>query len=58
VINVLKPWDVGTLLKKDGRWEPDELVVKLKETFPNGIAPEGMMPMMVKATGGEGISLG
>jgi NAD(P)-dependent dehydrogenase (short-subunit alcohol dehydrogenase family) len=58
VINVLKPWDSGVALKKDGRWEPDELVGKLKEAFPSGAAPEGMMPMMVKATGGEGVQLG
>jgi NAD(P)-dependent dehydrogenase (short-subunit alcohol dehydrogenase family) len=58
VINVLKPWDSGVALKKDGRWEPDELVTKLKEAFPGGAAPEGMMPMMVKATGGEGVQLG
>jgi NAD(P)-dependent dehydrogenase (short-subunit alcohol dehydrogenase family) len=58
VINVLKPWDSGVALKKDGRWEPDELVAKLREAFPSGAAPEGMMPMMVKATGGEGVQLG
>jgi NAD(P)-dependent dehydrogenase (short-subunit alcohol dehydrogenase family) len=58
VINALKPWDSGTLLTTDGKWDPDELLAKLKESFPGGIAPEGMMPMMVKATGGEGVQLG
>ena len=58
VINVLKPWDAGTLLTKDGKWEPTELLGKLKEAFPSGVAPEGMMPMMIKATGGEGVQLG
>jgi NAD(P)-dependent dehydrogenase (short-subunit alcohol dehydrogenase family) len=58
VINVLKAWDSGVALKKEGRWEADELVAKLKEAFPSGAAPEGMMPMMVKATGGEGVQLG
>jgi NAD(P)-dependent dehydrogenase (short-subunit alcohol dehydrogenase family) len=58
VVNVLKPWDVGTAISKDGRWEADELLGRLKESFPQGIAPEGMMPMMVKATGGEGVQLG
>jgi NAD(P)-dependent dehydrogenase (short-subunit alcohol dehydrogenase family) len=57
-INVLKPWDSGTVLAKDSRWEADELLTKLNEVFPNGVAPEGMMPMMVKATGGEGVQLG
>ncbi len=58
VVNVLKPWDSGTLLTKDSMWEPEELLAKLKEEFPQGIAPEGMMPMMVKATGGGGVNLG
>jgi NAD(P)-dependent dehydrogenase (short-subunit alcohol dehydrogenase family) len=59
IINVLKPWDVGALLKKDDEaWTSEELLERLKEEFPNGAAPEGMMPMMVKATGGEGVQLG
>ena len=57
-VNVLKPWDSGTVLSKDSRWEADELLTKLNEVFPKGVAPEGMMPMMVKATGGEGVQLG
>ena len=58
VVNVLRGWDSGTILSKEGKWEPDELLGKLKEAFPSGIAPEGMMPMMIKATGGEGVQLG
>jgi len=50
-INVLKPWDSGTLIKQEGKWDPTDLVAKLKETYPNGIAPEGMMPMVLKAAG-------
>src|ERR671914_474779 len=53
VVNVLKPWDIGTVLQTEERWDADELLDKLKEAFPNGAVPEGMMPMMVKATGGE-----
>jgi NAD(P)-dependent dehydrogenase (short-subunit alcohol dehydrogenase family) len=51
VINVLKPWDVGTFVRKDDYWDPDELAGKIKEAFPNGISPEGMMPMLGKASG-------
>ncbi|MDQ3939723.1 MAG: SDR family oxidoreductase [Actinomycetota bacterium] len=51
VINVLKPWDIGTFIRKDDGWTPDELVAQLKETFPSGIAPEGMMPMLGRASG-------
>jgi NAD(P)-dependent dehydrogenase (short-subunit alcohol dehydrogenase family) len=57
-VNVLRAWDSGVALTKDSQWGPEELVAKLNEAFPNGIAPEGMMPMMVKATGGQGVQLG
>ncbi len=56
-INVLKPWDVGVAIKQEGKWDPDELAAKLQESFPNGIAPEGMMAGMIKASGGEGVKL-
>jgi NAD(P)-dependent dehydrogenase (short-subunit alcohol dehydrogenase family) len=57
-INVLRAWDSGVLLTKDGRWEAEDLAAALNEKFPGGVAPEGMMPMMIKATGGEGVQLG
>ena len=57
-VNVLKPWDVGEALVADKKWDPEELASELTKRFPNGIAPEGMMPMMVKATGGKGVQLG
>ncbi|MFP5299033.1 MAG: SDR family oxidoreductase [Actinomycetota bacterium] len=51
-VNVLKPWDAGTLIKKDdGFWDPKELLGQITETFPQGIAPVGMMPMLGKAAG-------
>lgn len=50
-INVLQPWAPGTLLKKDDQWSPEELLDQLTEAFPKGIAPEGMMPIIGKATG-------
>ena len=50
-INVLKPWDVGTEVKQDGPWEPDDLLKALTSAFPNGIAPTGMMDMLGKAAG-------
>jgi NAD(P)-dependent dehydrogenase (short-subunit alcohol dehydrogenase family) len=58
VVNVLRPWDSGVVLTKENRWDADALITKLREVFPSGTAPEGMMPMMVKATGGEGVQLG
>ena len=50
-INVLKPWDTGTLIKQDSKWDPTELAERLKQEFPDGKAPEGMMPMVFKAAG-------
>ncbi|MEA2433699.1 MAG: hypothetical protein QOG54_1156 [Actinomycetota bacterium] len=51
-INVLKPWDVGTFIKGgDSLWDPDALLGELQKAFPNGIQPEGMMPMLGKASG-------
>jgi NAD(P)-dependent dehydrogenase (short-subunit alcohol dehydrogenase family) len=51
VINVLKPWDVGTFLRTDTAWEPDSLLEELKSQFPDGIQPQGMMAMLGKASG-------
>jgi NAD(P)-dependent dehydrogenase (short-subunit alcohol dehydrogenase family) len=51
-INVLKPWDLGTALTKEGPWQPDELAAALKDSFPQGASPEGMMSMLSKAIGG------
>jgi NAD(P)-dependent dehydrogenase (short-subunit alcohol dehydrogenase family) len=56
-VNVLVPWDSGMMFSKEDGWSPDELLAKLTEAFPQGIAPQGMMPMMMKAAGGE-VSLG
>ena len=53
-VNVLKPWDSGTLIHKDDYWDSKELLGKLQETFPNGIAPTGMMEMLGKASGQGG----
>lgn len=53
VVNVLKSWDSGVVLRTDAKWDPDDLLDHLKKALPNGIAPEGMVPMMMKAAGGE-----
>jgi NAD(P)-dependent dehydrogenase (short-subunit alcohol dehydrogenase family) len=53
VVNVLRPWDAGTVMAKEDGWEPDELLAALTDAFPQGLSPEGMMPMMMKAAGGE-----
>ena len=56
-INVLRSWDAGELFAKDDRWDADELLAQLKERFPDGVAPEGMVAMMSKA-GGQSMRVG
>jgi NAD(P)-dependent dehydrogenase (short-subunit alcohol dehydrogenase family) len=56
-INVLRPWGAGELLAKDERWDADELLAQLKERFPDGVAPEGMVALMGKA-GGQSMRVG
>jgi NAD(P)-dependent dehydrogenase (short-subunit alcohol dehydrogenase family) len=56
-VNVLRPWDAGELFAADDRWDGDELLAQLKERFPDGAAPEGMVAMMAKA-GGQSMRVG
>ncbi|MDP9067088.1 MAG: SDR family oxidoreductase [Actinomycetota bacterium] len=54
-VNVLKPWNVGTFIQQgDNMWDPDQLAAQLKQAFPNGIAPVGMMEMLGRAAGQAG----
>jgi NAD(P)-dependent dehydrogenase (short-subunit alcohol dehydrogenase family) len=56
-VNVLRAWDAGELLASDERWDADELLAQLKERFPEGAAPAGMVAMMAKA-GGQSMRVG
>jgi NAD(P)-dependent dehydrogenase (short-subunit alcohol dehydrogenase family) len=56
-INVLRSWDAGELFARDERWDADELLSQLKERFPDGVAPQGMVAMMSKA-GGQSMRVG
>ncbi len=56
-VSVLRPWDAGELLARDSRWDADEFLAALRERFPDGAAPEGMVPMMAKA-GGQSLQVG
>jgi NAD(P)-dependent dehydrogenase (short-subunit alcohol dehydrogenase family) len=51
VVNVLRPWQPGELFTADGRWVADELLSQLKDRFPDGAAPEGMVDLMARAGG-------
>jgi hypothetical protein len=50
-VNVLRPWDAGELFARDGIWDADELLGELRDRFPDGAAPDGMVAMMGKAGG-------
>jgi len=51
VVNVLRPWEAGEAFVADGRWDADELLGALRERFPEGAAPIGMLPAMEQAGG-------
>jgi NAD(P)-dependent dehydrogenase (short-subunit alcohol dehydrogenase family) len=50
-VNALRPWDAGEVFARDGIWDADELLEELRERFPDGAAPDGMVAMMGKAGG-------
>jgi NAD(P)-dependent dehydrogenase (short-subunit alcohol dehydrogenase family) len=56
-VNVLRPWEAGELLSSDEKWEADDLLAQLKERFPDGAAPAGMVAMMGRA-GGQSMRVG
>jgi NAD(P)-dependent dehydrogenase (short-subunit alcohol dehydrogenase family) len=56
-INVLRPWDAGELVAVDDRWEAGDLLAQLRNRFPEGAAPPGMIAMMAKA-GGQSLQVG
>ncbi len=56
-VSVLRPWEAGEVVEQDGRWDADDLLARLKERFPDGLAPEGMVGQMAKA-GGRSLGTG
>jgi hypothetical protein len=50
-VNLLRGWDAGELFARDARWEADDFLAQLRERFPDGVAPEGMVEQMAKAGG-------
>ena len=56
-INVLRPWEAGELFAREDRWDAEELLTQLRERFPDGAAPQGMVAMMAKA-GGQSMRVG
>jgi NAD(P)-dependent dehydrogenase (short-subunit alcohol dehydrogenase family) len=50
-VNLLRGWDAGELFARDAQWEADDFLAQLRERFPDGVAPEGMVEQMAKAGG-------
>jgi len=51
VVNMLSGWQAGELFSSDERWDPDELLQELRDRFPAGAAPPGMLASMHRAGG-------
>jgi NAD(P)-dependent dehydrogenase (short-subunit alcohol dehydrogenase family) len=54
-VNVLHGWSAGELFARDGRWDADELLAELRQRFPDGAQPAGMITLMADA-GGQSLS--
>jgi NAD(P)-dependent dehydrogenase (short-subunit alcohol dehydrogenase family) len=50
-VNCLRGWDAGELFARDEGWDPDALLGELRERFPDGVAPAGMVASMQRAGG-------
>jgi NAD(P)-dependent dehydrogenase (short-subunit alcohol dehydrogenase family) len=50
-VNMLQGWSPGELLSRDGKWDADELLAELRERFPGGAQPPGMIALMAGAGG-------
>ncbi len=50
-VNVLRGWSPGELIARDSRWDADELLAEMRERFPSGAQPAGMIEAMMGAGG-------
>ena len=50
-VNALRGWTAGELFDSPERWDADKLLAGLRERFPDGAAPEGMIAGLQKAGG-------
>ena len=51
VVNMLSGWEAGELFARDERWDADALLQELRDRFPDGSAPSGMLASMHRAGG-------
>jgi NAD(P)-dependent dehydrogenase (short-subunit alcohol dehydrogenase family) len=53
-INALQGWSAGELFASDHKWDADALLQELRDRFPDGAAPAGMIAGM-QAAGGQSL---
>jgi NAD(P)-dependent dehydrogenase (short-subunit alcohol dehydrogenase family) len=53
LVSALRAWDLGTVLGEDVRWDPEDLLTALTETYPDGLSPEGSGPILSRFRGGR-----
>jgi len=53
-VNVLQGWSAGELFETGGRWDADEFLVALRDRYPDGETPGGMIAGM-QAAGGQSL---
>ena len=53
-INALQGWSAGELFASDEKWDADALLGELRDRFPDGVAPAGMIAGM-QAAGGQSL---
>src|SRR5262249_30889894 len=49
-VNALGSWGPGELFTRDGGWPAGELLDELTARFPDGVAPEGLLPLFAAAS--------
>jgi hypothetical protein len=54
-VNALRGWSSGELFEADGAWDADALLAQLRDRYPDGVAPRGMVESM-SAVGGRSLS--
>jgi NAD(P)-dependent dehydrogenase (short-subunit alcohol dehydrogenase family) len=53
-VNALQGWSAGELFQTGERWDADELLAALRDRYPDGAAPGGMIASM-QAAGGQSL---
>ncbi|HVM57947.1 MAG TPA: SDR family oxidoreductase [Gaiellaceae bacterium] len=54
-VNALRGWSSGELFESEEPWQADALLTQLRERWPEGVAPRGMVESM-QAVGGRSLS--